>query len=1783
MSIRGPHHTRSAKAKESDTFLNSPVLVALLAFALAGAGIALLASPAAADTVTVQGDESIQNAIDQASPGDVINVTAGTYEEAVTIHENESGVLLEDLTLQADGNDSVTVDAGQTGATISIQAPGVHVRDLTVQNSGEGDGAHGIEIEADEVSVTDNTLQGGLSAGDYAESTINQIGLTVSAGAQDAYIADNTVESWRNIGIYLAGSAGDGAEVLRNTVDQNRWHGILIEGPDGESLEVRDNTIENHEFSALRFGVEDTTDYEIRDNDLALSNQNGVTVQERVEDGVIDVRWNQWGVVKEETIENTRINDNGTNNDIQINPYLGLSGEQIPPAPAVQCTDEEGNATAVETGRLTLQGAIDLALPDKCVNFDGEGPVERTIVLDESFEEYEGATVDTQVRLESNATNDLTVSTEGAVDFGARIQAQQGEPALRFAEGSQHSSVQGLGIQGEPVGTQAIIAEDIDADSNITVEDVGIGSRNNDASQGLVLRDVSGFTFTDSTILSGDPVVELDNTAQVAIEANRLVHQSPTTDDDATGIRVDDDFGSTVADNVIIGNGAGDSLGIEVVDAQGPLVSGNTIANVADGLLVNQSTETRLQDNSFAFSSVDLSLDSTAITIEDGADHVVNRNTFQFADVGLDLDGAEGVDADMNRFNATTTGVTVADLAEDELDGVDDLVINNASLAPTVTPLELQTSTENLDVDAECNDWGVYTNDSVETIVDTNDNGENNDVDAQPFTAPDSEGEVDCLTPPNAQFSWEVEEPITRLDEIQFLDESEEGDYSIQEWEWDFGDGTSRTYDATSQEDPDPKHQYDAVGTFYVKLNVSDTTNMTSTKVHEIEVENIPPEITPIEDQKIEHQEDLNVTVEVEDDEGDEVTYELVQLEGGDEVSPPPGMTLEEDGEAPTIEWNPGPNQDGVYDLRVKVDDSYDTASEDFELEVVNTPPEFDPELPDVLGGAVDRNVTQTINAVDVDELDEIQYFEVNLSQIPAPREEIWTPDEQNASGELDWNPDAGENGTYNISVTASSPGYTVSPNITLDIREGNAAPTIAISANDPYLDGDTAEVDLEAFDDEGDTINWSTELPDSIDQDNTDIVLQNDEGDKAVWKWDIPRNKSGSHAVEFVADDGYGDVSSTETIDVQSHPWVDDRLPQETETGLFTLEPLVGSDVLLSFRAQDVDGDLDPSDMAIHVDGQTLDVDRLSEVDDDVQDDSLYGATYEFTEPGVYEAEFVVTDADGNEGNDTLNVIDVQPNEPPDVTLDEETVWANSTSPTGVEVELSGDAEDPEGRTLSEEDFVWEIPGQATSPTGREVAPTLGVGTHHIDLVVTDPIGASARETVTVHVDDTIDADGALDAPQTDEGYYRVDPAQNAFEELSGSVTVLDDIGQGVDGAQVTGEVVYYGAEDNDVGMPVASFELSTDANGEATFAFEQEILGVQPTELKTSFLSAPGWHEIHLEASADSRSAAPLDDLENASDTIEYFVGPSVPPAGQSGAHAGAACYDGPASQDGRDGARDEARVMASTSGDTRTATPGSENVTEGAATFADQGGDCKRGYAQASLLAFDFMLQACYDSEASVHVNEASCPAAGDGIPLAPLLAGDADEQLVDFSLAGDGACYYDGQGAGDHSHVRFQLGEGLDTDRPDLVAAQSAIGACASGLTNGELPEGGSFLALTGTAAGDAIAVEVSTVPASDFATGQSETPGATGVQAEGACFHQGQGGEDTASVFLGPAEPQIDGPDADVAMSGLTACGNAALAGSLPGGGSHATFTATVAGSTVVATVGTVPVSAALTP
>jgi nitrous oxidase accessory protein len=218
----------------------------------------LFALPALAVERAVQpGSGTLATAIAGADPGDVLTLIPGRYEGAVVI----------DRPLTVTGPFEAIIDGLGNGTVVTITAPDVTIRGLTVTGSGMAseDTDSGIKIvkKADRAVVEGNRVLGNLHGVDVH-------------GGLDAQVRNNTIEGLRiprindrGNGIYVWNSPGTVIE--GNTV---RW------GRDGIfSNASRTGTYRNNLFRDLRFAVHYmyTNDTEVSGN-VSIGNHLGFAI-----------------------------------------------------------------------------------------------------------------------------------------------------------------------------------------------------------------------------------------------------------------------------------------------------------------------------------------------------------------------------------------------------------------------------------------------------------------------------------------------------------------------------------------------------------------------------------------------------------------------------------------------------------------------------------------------------------------------------------------------------------------------------------------------------------------------------------------------------------------------------------------------------------------------------------------------------------------------------------------------------------------------------------------------------------------------------------------------------------------------------------------------------------------------------------------------------------------------------------------------------------------------------------------------------------------------------------------------------------------------------------------------------------------------------------------------------------------------------------------------------------------------------------------------------------------
>lgn len=128
---------------------NGVMALVLGAIMLAGA-----VGAAGADTIDVPAGSNLQQAIDKAADGDILNLATGIHAGAIEIDKP--------LTLSGPEDRSAIVDGGGVGRSIWITAPDVTIRHLTVRGSGlslfDMDAAIFLDRTADRGRIEENNI-----------------------------------------------------------------------------------------------------------------------------------------------------------------------------------------------------------------------------------------------------------------------------------------------------------------------------------------------------------------------------------------------------------------------------------------------------------------------------------------------------------------------------------------------------------------------------------------------------------------------------------------------------------------------------------------------------------------------------------------------------------------------------------------------------------------------------------------------------------------------------------------------------------------------------------------------------------------------------------------------------------------------------------------------------------------------------------------------------------------------------------------------------------------------------------------------------------------------------------------------------------------------------------------------------------------------------------------------------------------------------------------------------------------------------------------------------------------------------------------------------------------------------------------------------------------------------------------------------------------------------------------------------------------------------------------
>jgi len=196
---------------------------------------------------TVDDDEPadfsmIQEAINTASPGDVVYVRNGTYYENVVVNKT--------LRLTAENREDTIIDARGVGDVLRIEADNVTVSNFTIRYGDNGiylSGSHGNVIQNNNITKNRYSgITGYSSTGNIIEWNIisnNDYGIDLAHYSKENTIQENTVTN-NGIGIYLRADQGNNS--VQGNIVQNNQFAIYIHFSNGNN--ITDNVLTNSEY-----------------------------------------------------------------------------------------------------------------------------------------------------------------------------------------------------------------------------------------------------------------------------------------------------------------------------------------------------------------------------------------------------------------------------------------------------------------------------------------------------------------------------------------------------------------------------------------------------------------------------------------------------------------------------------------------------------------------------------------------------------------------------------------------------------------------------------------------------------------------------------------------------------------------------------------------------------------------------------------------------------------------------------------------------------------------------------------------------------------------------------------------------------------------------------------------------------------------------------------------------------------------------------------------------------------------------------------------------------------------------------------------------------------------------------------------------------------------------------------------------------------------------------------------------------------------------------------------
>lgn len=676
--------------------IQKPMLLASLAGAL-------LLSGGLSAQIQVPGDEpTISDALNVASPGDVIQVAAGTYNETITVStrvtimgagSGPAGTIITGMvTIDASGLsalDPVSLESlrisgsGSDGARFINSQSFIRFQDVAfVGNSSDGiDFNVGIGVPVTDIEVQDCLFQ----------DNGNGIRTSSTAQVEDVTIADSDFVDNQKTGILLSGGSSSGMSITRNwtvttslfagnePTDSSPWGGGMWLRTSGSGSDIDGFTVSGTVF---------------RDNGSGnIWNRFGASVFARDNTTVSNVSFT--GCLFEETTAP------GTQT-IGIAVDVGDTGTLVNPVAVTNCTFHSlriGMNAALPT--FTLSGTDFVNVTSPVLPRVGDGPFDVTTLDHDGDGSQDIATADNAADTVTILLNDgagvfnaaaITVPlTSGDMPRALTTAQSSGGPQLVVACG-------GSGMLRVVDGTSVVASFPITGTGPSDVESITINGSPDDDVLVITEGDIFGGA-TVETFSSGTPTLLYSGDPNNGTPKDATVGDLDGDGDDDLAVAMSGGLFNPGANEVLLwegdGTGSFSSAGsfstsmpptaLDAFDMDGDglmdlvVAEGQVGSSVTTGLVVYENT------GSFAFSSNPLATGGTGPSAVVGLDlgddsiegfeshaDVVSANADQTISGYEDWGGGAFAGVTTEPVFATPTSVDTADF---NTDGVPDLVV----------------------------------------------------------------------------------------------------------------------------------------------------------------------------------------------------------------------------------------------------------------------------------------------------------------------------------------------------------------------------------------------------------------------------------------------------------------------------------------------------------------------------------------------------------------------------------------------------------------------------------------------------------------------------------------------------------------------------------------------------------------------------------------------------------------------------------------------------------------------------------------------------------------------------------------------------------------------------------------------------------------------------------------------------------------------------------------------------------------------------------------------------